>query len=94
MQAGLLEMRVLHELRRLLLTFDTRFPLPHVIGEFGRAGLMQVRLPRDFKDPDVKAKMEVRITGGPPSIPGPLKSHDQPAGERWKLLLAAGAGAS
>src|SRR5690242_8204847 len=40
---------------------------------------------------DLKGKIVVFLSGGPASIPGPLKSHYSSAGERWKYLKAAGA---
>jgi hypothetical protein len=39
---------------------------------------------------DLKGKIAVYLSGGPSSIPGPLKAHYQSAGERWKFLKAAG----
>jgi Zn-dependent M28 family amino/carboxypeptidase len=45
----------------------------------------------DLKGLDVKGKIVVYISGGPASIPGPLKSHYSSGGERWKYLKAAGA---
>ena len=40
---------------------------------------------------DLKGKIVVFLSGGPADIPGPLKSHYQAIGERWKFLRAAGA---
>ncbi len=45
----------------------------------------------DLAGLDLKGKIAVILAGGPKSIPGPLKSHYQSAGERWKQLRAAGA---
>ena len=45
----------------------------------------------DFRGLDVKGKIVVYLSGGPKSIPGPLKSHYQSGAERWKALKAAGA---
>jgi len=45
----------------------------------------------DLAGLDVKGKVVVFLSGGPASIPGPLKSHYSSAGERWKYLKAAGA---
>jgi len=44
----------------------------------------------DLAGLDLKGKIAVYLAGGPSSIPGPLKSHYQSAGERWKYLKAAG----
>jgi hypothetical protein len=48
----------------------------------------------DFTDPAIsgvlKGAVAVIIAGGPSSIPGPLRSHYQSAGERWKALRQAG----
>jgi Zn-dependent M28 family amino/carboxypeptidase len=49
----------------------------------------------DFADPAVsgalKGAVAVTISGGPSSIPGPLRAHYQSARERWAALKAAGA---
>lgn len=45
----------------------------------------------DFAGIDLHGKIAVFLSGGPASIPGPLKSHHQSAGERWKALQKAGA---
>jgi hypothetical protein len=45
----------------------------------------------DLRGQDLKGKIAVYLGGGPTDIPGPLKSHYQSAGERWKFLKAAGA---
>ena len=45
----------------------------------------------DLAGLDLKGKIVVMLSGGPASIPGPLKAHYQSAGERWKFLKAAGA---
>ena len=45
----------------------------------------------DLAGLDLKGKIVVMLSGGPSSIPGPLKSHYQSAGERWKFLKDAGA---
>ena len=39
----------------------------------------------------LRDKVAMFISGGPSSIPGPLRAHYQSAGERWKFLKAAGA---
>lgn len=44
----------------------------------------------DLAGLDLKGKVVVFLAGGPSSIPGPLKSHYQSAGERWKQLRDAG----
>ena len=44
----------------------------------------------DLAGLDLKGKIAVYFAGGPADIPGPLKSHYQSAGERWKFLKAAG----
>jgi Zn-dependent M28 family amino/carboxypeptidase len=45
----------------------------------------------DLAGLDVKGKIVIFLSGGPASIPGPLKAHYSSAGERWKYLKAAGA---
>jgi hypothetical protein len=45
----------------------------------------------DFAGQDLKGKIVVTLAGGPSSIPGPLKSHYQSAGVRWKQLRDLGA---
>ncbi|MBI3667201.1 MAG: M20/M25/M40 family metallo-hydrolase [Acidobacteria bacterium] len=45
----------------------------------------------DLKGLDLKGKVVFYLGGGPSSIPGPLRSHYQSAGERWKFLRRAGA---
>ncbi len=45
----------------------------------------------DLAGLDLKGRIVVFLSGGPSSIPGPLKSHYSSAGERWKYLKAAGA---
>jgi Zn-dependent M28 family amino/carboxypeptidase len=40
---------------------------------------------------DLRGKIAVYLTGGPASIPGPLKSHYQSTAERWAALKHAGA---
>lgn len=45
----------------------------------------------DLAGLDLKNKVVFFISGGPSSIPGPLRSHYQSAGERWKFLQRAGA---
>lgn len=44
----------------------------------------------DLAGLDLRGKIAVFISGGPASIPGPLKSHYSAAGERWKTLRDAG----
>ena len=44
----------------------------------------------DLAGLDLKGKVMVHLAGGPSSIPGPLRSHYQSAGERWKFLERAG----
>jgi len=44
----------------------------------------------DLAGLDLKGKIAVYLAGGPADIPGPLKSHYQSGGERWKFLKAAG----
>jgi len=45
----------------------------------------------DFVGQDLNGKIAVILTGSPAEIPGPLASHYQTAGERWKALRNAGA---
>jgi Zn-dependent M28 family amino/carboxypeptidase len=45
----------------------------------------------DFAGLDLKGKIVIFLSGGPASIPGPLKSHYSSTGERWKALKATGA---
>ena len=45
----------------------------------------------DLAGMDLKGKIAVMLAGGPKSIPGPLKSHYQSAGQHWKQLREAGA---
>jgi Zn-dependent M28 family amino/carboxypeptidase len=40
---------------------------------------------------DLRGKIAVAITGGPNSIPGPIRSFYQSSGERWQQLRKAGA---
>jgi hypothetical protein len=40
---------------------------------------------------DLRGKVAVAITGGPNSIPGPIRSFYQSSGERWQQLQKAGA---
>ncbi|HEY2294086.1 MAG TPA: M28 family metallopeptidase [Thermoanaerobaculia bacterium] len=44
----------------------------------------------DLAGLDLKGKIAVLLNGSPAEIPGPLSSHYQTAGERWKALHAAG----
>jgi len=44
----------------------------------------------DLAGLDLKGKIAVFLSGGPASIPGPLKSHYSSARERWKALAKAG----
>lgn len=45
----------------------------------------------DFAGLDLKGKVAVILNGSPAEIPGPLASHYQTAGERWRALRNAGA---
>lgn len=45
----------------------------------------------DLAGVDLRGKIAVYLTGGPSSIPGPLRSHYQSAGERVKLWQRVGA---
>lgn len=45
----------------------------------------------EFAGQDLHGKIAVFLSGGPSSIPGPLKAHYQSSGERWKALQKAGA---
>jgi Zn-dependent M28 family amino/carboxypeptidase len=45
----------------------------------------------DLAGLDLRGKIVVAFAGAPADIPGPLASHYQTAGERWKALGAAGA---
>jgi Zn-dependent M28 family amino/carboxypeptidase len=45
----------------------------------------------DLAGLDLKGKVAVFLAGSPEEIPGPLASHYQTPGERWKTLQAAGA---
>src|ERR1700684_3300681 len=40
---------------------------------------------------DLRGKIAVAITGGPNSVPGPIRSFYQSSGERWQQLQKAGA---
>lgn len=44
----------------------------------------------DLAGLDLRGKITVHVSGGPASIPGPLSSHYQSAGERGKFLERAG----
>ena len=44
----------------------------------------------DLAGLDLRGKIAVYLAGGPRSMPGPLKSHYQSAGERWKAMKKAG----
>jgi hypothetical protein len=45
----------------------------------------------DFNGLDVRGKVVVYLSGGPPDVPGPLLSHYQSTAERWTLLKRLGA---
>lgn len=45
----------------------------------------------DLAGLDLRGKIVVFLSGGPPGIPGPLKSHYSSGPERWKALQKAGA---
>src|SRR6267142_636312 len=45
----------------------------------------------DLAGLDLKGKIAVMFAGAPAAIPGPLASHYQTAGERWKMFQAGGA---
>ncbi len=45
----------------------------------------------DLARADLRGKVAVYLYGGPPSIPGALRSHYQSAEERWKYLKRSGA---
>jgi Peptidase family M28 len=45
----------------------------------------------DLAGLDLRGKIAVAITGGPNSIPGPIRSFYQSSGERWQQLQKAGA---
>ena len=45
----------------------------------------------DFAGLDLHGKVAVFLAGSPADVPGPLASHYQTPGERWKALGAAGA---
>ena len=45
----------------------------------------------DFAGLDLSGKVVAYFSGGPSSIPGPLRSHYQSASERWKTLKSLGA---
>ncbi len=45
----------------------------------------------DFAGLDLRGKIAVYLSGGPPDIPSALKAHYQSAAERWKALQKAGA---
>jgi Zn-dependent M28 family amino/carboxypeptidase len=45
----------------------------------------------DFAGLNLKGAVVVILSGGPPSIAGPLKAHYSSAAERWKALSKAGA---
>lgn len=44
----------------------------------------------DFAGLDLRGKIAVLVTGGPASMPGPVKAHYQTGEERWKALKKAG----
>jgi Peptidase family M28 len=44
----------------------------------------------DLAGLDLHGKLVMYMSGGPSSIPGPLRSHYQSSGERWKFLDRAG----
>ena len=46
---------------------------------------------QDLAGQDLKGKVAVYFSGGPEGIAGPLLSHYQTGGERWKALQQAGA---
>src|SRR5712692_6365520 len=45
----------------------------------------------DFAGLDLRGKVAVSLTGGPPTIPSALRAHYQSSAERWKALKKAGA---
>ncbi len=45
----------------------------------------------DFAGLDLRGKVAVYLTGGPPTIPSALRAHYQSSAERWKALKKAGA---
>ena len=45
----------------------------------------------DLAGLELRGKVVMFLSGGPESIPGPLRAHHQAAGERWKALRRAGA---
>jgi Zn-dependent M28 family amino/carboxypeptidase len=45
----------------------------------------------DLAGLDLHGKIAVYLTGGPSSIPDPLRAHEESTAERWKALRAAGA---
>ena len=45
----------------------------------------------DLAGLDLKGKVVLFLSGGPPSIPGPLRAHYQSSSERWRFLRRAGA---
>ncbi len=45
----------------------------------------------DLAGLDLRGKVALYLSGGPSSIPGPLRAHAQSAGERWQALKRAGA---
>ncbi|HEX4960344.1 MAG TPA: M28 family metallopeptidase [Thermoanaerobaculia bacterium] len=45
----------------------------------------------DFAGLDLRGKIVVLLAGSPADVPGPLASHYQTPGERWKALKATGA---
>lgn len=45
----------------------------------------------DLAGLDLRGKIAVFLSGGPPNIPGPLKAHYSSNGERWAALGKAGA---
>jgi hypothetical protein len=85
--------------QKLTLGDDATFSLRGDIQETTEAGAVfagyALKVPEkdydDLKGLDVKGKIVVFLSGGPASIPGPLKSHYSSGGERWKYLKAAGA---
>ncbi len=45
----------------------------------------------DLAGADLRGKIAVYLSGGPSSLPGPLRAHAQSWAERWKALREAGA---
>jgi hypothetical protein len=84
---------------RLSLADDANFGLPADVADSVDAGAVFVGyglvVPEmginDLTGLDLKGKIAVYLTGGPKSIPGPMKAHYSHTRQRWQALRHAGA---